>query len=449
MKQLFFLILFLSIASSLFGQTPPTKKLTLKQSIDFALGRNVSVGQAENNVDAAKSGVLAGYGGYLPSVYASGGWSREQFDNAATTTYFAGVPFAHPASISTSNNFTAGVSASWTIFNGFSREATLNKASAGAHSTDNIFARTKQQIVNLVQADYLTVLRNEQLVKVSEENLKRDQRELERITESQKVGTLAIADVYNQQSIVAADELSLLQAQNTYDESKADLIALIGLDQSDNYEVADESISQNISQSELGDTTITYQNMEMIRRAAMTNRPDYQSALELVTSAQADQTMAKSKYYPGVSAVANYSLNDAELSNLSDNKGISWGLNLSWTLFDGFLTNQSVQMAKVERMNAELNVLQTERNVSVDVKKALLNLESGRKQYTASIKSLQSATQNQKVAEERYNLGAGTLVDLLTANAGLVNAEASKINAAFNYIMSKMNLDLAIGNVSY
>ena len=189
--------------------------------------------------------------------------------------------------------------------------------------------------------------------------------------------------------------------------------------------------------------------MEMIRRAAMANRPDYQSALELVTSAQADQTMARSKYYPGVSAVANYSLNDAELSNLSDNKGISWGLNLSWTLFDGFLTNQSVQMAKVERMNAELNVLQTERNVSVDVKKALLNLESGRKQYTASIKSLQSATQNQKVAEERYNLGAGTLVDLLTANAGLVNAEASKINAAFNYIMSKMNLDLAIGNVSY
>jgi len=443
MKQLFFSILFLTFASTLLGQTAPPKKLTLQQSVDFALSRNVSVSQAQNNVGAAQSGVLAGYGGYLPTLSASGYWSRQQ----TTEAFFSGVTFVHPTT--TTNYFNTTVNANWTIFNGFSREAALKKANAGARSTDEIFARTKQQIVNLVQADYLTVLRNEQLVKVSEENLKRDQRELERITESQKVGTLAIADVYNQQSVVSADELSLLQGQNTYDESKADLIALIGLDQSDTYEVADGSISQNISQSELDDTASTYQNMGQIRKTAIANRPDYQSAMELVTSARADETSALSRYYPGVSAGASYALNNTEISNLTQNKGLSWGLNLSWTLFDGFLTNQNVQTAKVEQMNAELNVLQTERNVSVDVKKALLNLESGRKQYTASIKSLQSATQNQKVAEERYNLGAGTLVDLLTANAGLVNAEASKINAAFNYIMSKMNLDLAIGNLSY
>ena len=72
MKQLFVSILFLFLASTLFGQTTISKRLTLQQAIDSALSKNVSVAQADNNVAAAQSGVLAGYGGYLPSISASG-----------------------------------------------------------------------------------------------------------------------------------------------------------------------------------------------------------------------------------------------------------------------------------------------------------------------------------------------------------------------------------------
>jgi outer membrane protein TolC len=44
-----------------------------------------------------------------------------------------------------------------------------------------------------------------------------------------------------------------------------------------------------------------------------------------------------------------------------------------------------------------------------------------------------------KIAEEQYNLGAGTLLDLLVASAGYVNAEANGVNAAYNYVISKRN----------
>ena len=449
MKQKFFLLMCLCLSPGLFAQPTAARTLTLQQAIDNAFDKNITVKQAQNNVNGAQSEVLSAYGGYMPSLSATGSWTRQQSDYAAATRVISGYPTFIPASSSTSNSFSTGLSLGYTIFDGFNREAVLKKAVSDAGSSDDLYARTKQQIVYLVQSNYLAVLRYEQLVKVNEENLKRDQRQLDRISESNKVGALSIADVYRQQSVVASDELSLINAQNTFDKSKADLIALIGLDVSDEYTIADPSISPVIDQGELDATKDTYTKMDEFRKTAIVSRPDYQGALQSLRGAQAGETSAISRYYPSVTAFGGYNLNSSEFSSISDGRGINWGLSIRWSLFDGFSTNQAIQMAAVQRRNAELTVLQTERNVNVDVKKALLDLEAARKEYSASIKSVLSATQDQKVAEERYNLGAGTLVDLLTANAGLVNAEASKVNATYDYITAKKNLEYAIGNITY
>ncbi len=433
---------------TLLSQTVTDQTLTLKASIDIALAKNVQVEQSHNNVDAAQGGVLAAYGAYLPSLTANGQWLRQQNDGPVSTHVIGGLPYVS-GGFSVTNSYSTGLSMGYTVFNGFNREATVKRAVAGANASSDLFSRTKQQIVFTVQSDYLTVLRNEQLVKVNEENLKRDQRQLDRITESHKVGSLSIADVYRQQSIVASDELLLLQAQNTFDKSKADLISLIGMDVSKDYVVADPSISPDITDAELRSTKDTYKTMDQLAKTALDVRPDYRSSIESFHGAEAEETQAKGRYYPSVNLFAGYSFTGAPLANLTDDKGINWGVQIQWNLFDNFLTNQAIQTASVDRRNAELTVLQTERNVNVDIKKALLDLESAGKQYTASVKAVQSATQDQKVAEETYNLGAGTLVDLLTANAGLVNAEANKVNATYNYIASKMNLEYAVGNVTY
>jgi outer membrane protein len=187
----------------------------------------------------------------------------------------------------------------------------------------------------------------------------------------------------------------------------------------------------------------------VLTRTALTARPDLLGAKENLDASESSVTIARSNYFPSLSAAAGLSGNNAEFGRLFDYKTIYWGLRLNWTLFDGFATNQAIQSAAASKRNAEISVAQAERSISVEMKKALLDLDAAMKQYEVSQKGLISASEDRKIAEERYNLGAGTLLDLLVASAGFVSAEANVVNASYNYIIAKRNVEYVLGERTY
>jgi outer membrane protein len=434
-------------AASLEAQTV---SLTLEQAMRAALENNLSIVQADANMNAAQAGVTAAYGGYLPTLSATGSWNRNQTDRAGSSTAnFGGGTVVIPASKSTTSNFNTALNLNWTLFDGFAQQGQVGQASSRSVASEFTAIRTRQSIVFQVEANYLNVLRNEQLVKVSEGSLKRDRRQLERITESNRVGSLSLADVYRQQSQVAGDEFSLIQAQNNFDKAKADLVALIGLDVGREYVFADASISTALSAEELDATSSKYANFRQLVERAIASRPDYKGAVESYNASQSGVTVARSGYLPSVSAFAGYGLSSDEVRSLSNNKNVNWGLSVRWNLFDGFQTNNSVQSAIASRRNAEISLTQAERDINAQMKKALLDLEAARKQYEVSQKALVSAGEDLKIAEERYNLGAGTLLDMLVANANLVSAQANSVNAVYNYVTAHRNLEYTLGERTY
>jgi outer membrane protein len=454
MKRMPFLLLPLFLAASLFAQTTPGKQLTFKQAIDAALEKNIDILRAQNTLEGQQSAVLSAYGNFLPSLSASGGWTRSETHQPGSTGGFINVggqliPSAGTSGVTTSNSFRTGISASMTLFDGFNNTSNLNKASATAVSNEFTLYRTRQSIVFQTQTFYLQVLRNRTLLSVSQDNLKRSQQQLQRIVESNKVGAVAAADVYRQQVQTANDELSLIRAQNTYDNSKADLLFLLSLDVVQDYDISDSQLIAEAEKADAAEAKGLYSDYNQLVSQALASRPDYQAALYSKQSAESDVTISRSGYLPTISASAGYSLNNSEFSNISDNKFMNWGISFSLPLFNGFQTNTQVQAAKLRLRNSEDQVAQAARQVQVDVRKAMLNFESAIKQLDVSVKSVISAEEDRRIAEERYNLGAGILLDLLTANANYTQALSNKVNAQYDLVLAKQQLKYVVGAEKY
>ncbi len=446
MKFLGMILPFLGVHAAALAQ--PTL-LTLQQARQMALENNINVIQAQNNVESAQGQALAAEGQWLPNLSASAGWTRSQNDIVGGSRLVEGVQVDVEDQFSVVNRFSTGLSLDYTLFDGFSRSANVSAATAAAVSSEMTSYRSRQTAVFQVESGYLNVLRNERLVTVSEENLKRDQRQLERIMESNRVGALSIADVYRQQSQVAQDELDLIRAKNAYETSKLDVVALVGLDVNNEYLFTTEGIDVKADSSEMAETLAKYRDLRQLSMRAVEARPDYRGAQENLFASEKGVTAAESGYWPSVGAFASYGLQNPEFNRISDNKNLQWGVNLRWNLFDQFRTNEGIQNAVTRKRNAEIALIQAERDIGVEVKKALLDLEASAKSVEVSRKALVAAEEDYKIAEERYNLGAGTLLDLLVANASLVNAQVVLVNSVTTYVLSKFNLEYAIGERTY
>jgi outer membrane protein len=423
--------------------------LTLDEARQLSLEKNINVIQAQNNVESAQGQALAARGRWLPSLSASAGWARNQNDITGGVRVVEGIQVDVPDQFDVFNNYSAGLSLGYTIFDGFSRSSNVAAATSQAVSSEMTSSRARQSAVFQVESGYLNVLRNERLVTVSEENLKRDQRQLERIMESNRVGALSIADVYRQQSQVAQDELELIRAKNMYETSKLDVVALIGLDVNQEYIFTTEGINVGVDSLEMAETVSKYRDLRELSSRAMVARPDYRGAQEDVYASDEGVTAARSGYWPTLGAFLSGSMSNPELGSLSDNTNLRWGINFRWDLFDQFRTNEGIQNAVARQRNAEIALVQAERDIGVEVKKAMLDLEASAKSVEASRKALVAAQEDYKIAEERYNLGAGTLLDLLVANASLVNAQVILVNSVTTYIFSTFNVEYALGERTY
>ncbi|MBL7994844.1 TolC family protein [bacterium] len=413
------------------------KAIDIDEAVKIAMKNNIQVISAQNNYNSTVAAVLPKtWGQNLPTISANANYSHTMLNavNARADSSNFGQ-FGSPKS----NSYSYSLNANYVIFDGLKRYDEMSRARIDESSARFDYENTRQEVTLNVYESYINVLKNQQLLKIAEENLKRSEEQLKRLEERNRLGAQILSDVYKQRVQVGSDKLALNRAKNNLRTSKASLNNLIGEDVNTEFELKELSLDVSFDSKQF-DFMQSYET-------ALESRKDYLASKKKVESTRRSLSIAKSGYFPTLSAVASYNWNNTALNfkdyNNQDNASI--GLNLSIPIFTGFQTNTGVVQADQRYQTERSNLETTKRKVALDIKIALLNMQTSYENVKLSEENVKSAKEDLRLATERYNLGAGTVLDQITANTGYSTAEANYTQSIYDFIYARQQYFLAVG----
>lgn len=414
-------------------------RMTLNDCFQVALEQNFDIKLTESQIDAASARVLSAYGNYIPSIGANIGYNRQLSNiSPGTTIEFNGIPIEIGAT--QPNSYNSSIYASYTIFDGFAREANLNMSRDYFKSVELNSEQTIESVLLEVYRNYITVIKNEQIVKIREENLELGRKELERINEMYKAGIEPIGTVYSQEADLGQRELDQVTSENTLNISKAKLLSTLGLEPNLNVKFEESSLPSNFTEKQMLDFRADVGSIESSIKEAFDNRKDLLASDFSIESAESNVTMSRSGYLPRITAAGGWSWSNKELKDFSEQGISNIRFSLSMPIFDQFNTNNAIQNANLQLEQTRLEQMRLKHAIKSSVRTAYLNLDATEKQIEITGRSLKSAERNYESASERFKAGASSITELNFANTQYVTAQINRIQSVYNYFQAQKEL---------
>ncbi|MFA6027131.1 MAG: TolC family protein, partial [Ignavibacteriaceae bacterium] len=278
------------------------------------------------------------------------------------------------------------------------------------------------------------------------QDLKWNQKNYEIILERNKLGNVTLADVYSQQVKVGNAELELIRAKNNYETGKSEFLYYLGLDMIEDFTFEDPTVNGKDLTIEM---IVLDPNLKSLVEKALTNRSDFKSAKLDYQGAIDGITIAKAGHLPSLSNYYSYDSKVNSLNQIFKSYSTSVGLSLNIPIFSGFSVENRVQQAQVEAKNKELDVNDLERLIKKEMQKTYLDLQASEKRLDVSKNNVTAAEENRKIEQEKYALGATMLLNVLIANSDYTNALTNYVNAQFEYVKLKEQLEYSLGILDY
>ena len=419
------------IATPCLAQVPEQPTVTLAEAIRRAERVQPAVIRASADVRTAAAQRRNAWGAYLPRISASSSGSDFFSEGPARIDPVTGELTSGNSS---TRSVSTSLSASLDLFTGFRRGAEMRAARAtqAAAEASLVDARFEQALTTTNQ--FLDALAAAQLLRVREASVRRAEEQLKTAVAKLRAGSATKSDSLRSLVTLGTARLDQITTQTELASAEANLARLIG--EPGRVRAADDSAFYRI---------MPVVDTQAIRTEAESKSPRIQSAGANAAAARASARASRSAYWPSLTLAANTGWNGSRTTDYDLFNQRQLSLSLRWNLFDGFDRELTIVQRDAELDLAEATAADAQREVQAELTTRLAELDAARMRTEITQTSVAAATEDLRVQQQRYRLGASTIVDLLTSQEALNQAEVDVVNARFDYLRAKAQLEALIG----
>ncbi len=443
------------------GVADTDQLLSLKQCIDIALEYNPSLLIAAERLNIAGKDVSDAYGAFLPDISLNRNWSKSDRTDFGVQTFRPSIV----DSIQLRDNFTddlvtwysqvnlpAGVEdqttnskykdwngrASLNLFSGFSKFSALSSAKHGRAAAEATLGYNRELVVQDVITAYYNLLRYEELEKVAIEAKDQAAKELARTETYFRLGSAAKSDVLQQKVRLENTKLDYVVAHNNVAKAFADLAFVMNRPLAEEFAIDDSALA----------TDFSVEGVDALYDEALAHRLDLHSSEEQLAARRKDVTSASSNLWPQINLNGSYTRYNNESPfkfGAQESESISYGYSVSWNIFDRMRTINSRSRAKANARIAEYEFEQARQNAQVEIRQLHNSLVEARERANVSRETIEQSREELRLARERFRVGAGTTLDVITAQVNLANSRAQEVQAKCDFLIAQAQLNRAVG----
>ena len=401
------------------GLAARARELQLTDVLDIALRNNTSTAAAWADARSAAATYGAARGLYYPNL---------SVDVNATTLKTA----ATAGRVSVQQQlYGPTLNVSWLLFDFGGRSGSVTGAREALLAADWTHNAVIQNVVLNVEAAYFEYLATKALLVAQQTSVKEAQTNLAAAEQRHRVGLATIADVLQAKTALSQVQLALETIEGTLQTTRGALALSMGLPANVPYDLEPPPDTM----PPLGITD----SLETLIERAVGQRPDLMAARAAARAAQARVAVARGAALPSLvvsgSTAETYFFNKPPSGN-----SYSATIGLQIPLFSGWSQIYDVRAASSAARAAEERRKGIEQQVIFQVFDSYYALRTASQRVRTSGDLLASATQSEQVFLGRYKAGAGSLLDLLTAQTALAEARAQVIQARFTWYTSLAQL---------